>query len=436
MRYQFLLAFTFFFGISTASMAQEFERYFLRGVVQGEDGSPIPDVKIKVSGKRGSTTTDSTGFYSVYLRERPERITFSHIGFHTYGYNVPKAAFEKDNALRVDVVLNQKVNQLRPFELSDKGFEIVYKQPLTSVLDYELLDTSVVLLVKERRDYEIRWMNMQNEMLIQKGFKRVKPKSLIKDCMGNIHIKSVDSVYQLAFSTEDIELVNVVPEQLYQQVLQACVLETDAAMVLKEYGPHNQSVLYSMYSKTKRKKEYLHRVRDEQSEYFAATQLQENSRLRSMGADKLGETKQQVHAGRDLFESISFYKSILSKPVYHPLFEMNDSLVLFDHLNEVGRVFSMQGMEMRTFPLKHQKLIGWNNQIHQDLVTGDFYAECVINGITSLHQIDAKNGNIVKKMELEENTFVKELKVKNKVAYYLFRKPYDFEFQHLYRQRL
>lgn len=110
---------------------------------------------------------------------------------------------------------------------------------------------------------------------------------------------------------------------------------------------------------------------------------------------------------------------LLRQPTYSPMFNLRDSIFVFDHVIGVCFVHDENGKEIRSFPIEHQETKGWRNMLLPDENGENVYAQIKLRNKIFLMQIDLNDGHIVKSTQLPNATFVEHLKIKDGYAYYL-----------------
>jgi len=111
--------------------------------------------------------------------------------------------------------------------------------------------------------------------------------------------------------------------------------------------------------------------------------------------------------------------SLLSPPVYSPMFMLRDSIFVFDHVVGIANVYTEDGVEVRSFPIEHQEMNGWGNKLLPDVNGQKLYARIKRKGKVFLMEIDLTNGSILNSTYLKDAAFVAKLRIKDGYVYYL-----------------
>lgn len=109
------------------------------------------------------------------------------------------------------------------------------------------------------------------------------------------------------------------------------------------------------------------------------------------------------------------------------MFNLRDSIYVFDHVVGVCYVHDDEGNEVRSFPLEHQEHKGWRNLLVADENGEKVYAHVKLKNQAYLMEVDLNDGRLVSSAHLKHARFVEHLKVKDGYAYYLkeFRDIYS-----------
>lgn len=110
---------------------------------------------------------------------------------------------------------------------------------------------------------------------------------------------------------------------------------------------------------------------------------------------------------------------MLSQPTYSPMFNLRDSIFIFDHAIGVCYVHDKEGKKARSFPIEHQELKGWRKVLVADFNGQKLYAHTKVANKVYLVEIDLDNGAPIRSTYLPNAAFVENLKLKDGHAYFL-----------------
>lgn len=113
------------------------------------------------------------------------------------------------------------------------------------------------------------------------------------------------------------------------------------------------------------------------------------------------------------------WMNLLSQPTYSPMFNLRDSIYVFDHVVGVAHVHNTEGEHVRSFPLEHHEHKGWQNRLIADENGDKLYAHIEQRNKIYLIEVDLNDGGLLRSAQLSNAMFVENVKVKDGYAYYL-----------------
>jgi hypothetical protein len=113
------------------------------------------------------------------------------------------------------------------------------------------------------------------------------------------------------------------------------------------------------------------------------------------------------------------WMDLLQQPTYSPMFNLRDSIFVFDHSIGVCYVHNENGQEIRSFPIEHQETKGWRNILIPDENGEKIYAQVRKRNKVYLMEIDLNDGRILGSAYLPNATFIEHLKINDGYAFYL-----------------
>ncbi|MBI1289459.1 MAG: hypothetical protein GC178_17975 [Flavobacteriales bacterium] len=128
--------------------------------------------------------------------------------------------------------------------------------------------------------------------------------------------------------------------------------------------------------------------------------------------------------------------NMIGRPTYSPMFNLRDSIFIFDHVVGICYVHDADGKEVRSFPIEHQELSGWKRLLIPDENGKKLYAHLRRGNKSYLAEISLDDGRVLGTTYLPDATFVEHLKVKDGYAYYLKQYHDIFTSDRMFKQRL
>ena len=118
------------------------------------------------------------------------------------------------------------------------------------------------------------------------------------------------------------------------------------------------------------------------------------------------------------------------------MFELNDSLIIFDHLNDSAVVFNKSGQRIRAFPIYYHYFKGWKYELVSNLEKTKIYARYESEGLTVLREINPTNGKVESMIRLEKHVFPEHLQIHGDFIYYIYKDYLDQSMHYIFKQHL
>jgi hypothetical protein len=255
--------------------------------------------------------------------------------------------------------------------------------------------------------------------------------------MGNFHVRTSDSVYQLFEIDRQWVLDKGFSALDFDKMVTPCKASSDKYLYFGKYGAHNQSLLYYQLEKNSGIGRNIRLVNDAaNTKGVGDYALRAYTEWASYESPYGGISWENLIAQRHSQQDVWFYEKILSREVYHPLFKQNDSIFIFDHFVDSVMIYDLDGRLLRRQMIGYELIQGWDKEILADAINGKFYARCSRDGLSYLLELSPHDFAVVKEHRLDRHVFPEKIKVRNGYAYYLYNTKNGFAVMNLYRQRL
>lgn len=427
-----ILLFFFFNGwISGTNSSWSQAEVVIKGKVITETGTPIKDATIKLGSADGRT--NSNGFFVLKNSTFPAQLTVKHSLFSEY---IDMIAFPERwrDTLQVLVVMQGKETALDEVTVTSKQIFWVYPRKQANILDFILQpDDGIILCCSDEKTYFMRGLDAQGEKMFETPIRR-HPKQLFRDCMERIHLVYSDSIYETSIISNTIGAfqLRAAYKLFAYNLLKTCVYRDEKMLVKYTYSKQDQCIEYIAFNIQTQKPKVL----------YTGENRKHNRQIREYGDEISGSEDAMFNAmdpdalryARRKWQNRRFYDLVLTTPVYIPLFELNDSLVIFDHLNDSAVVFTKAGVRVRSFPIYYNHFKGWKNELVTNLEKTRIFARYEIDGLTTLREINPTNGKVEQKILLEQHIFPKHLQIRGDFVYYIYDDYLDRSMHYLFKQ--
>lgn len=406
-----------------SSISQTHYHFFYGKVLDQISHHGIPDANITFDHSIKGTVAGNNGEFSFYMDTLPLLMIISHIGYETKKVLLDKTSYS------LIIFLQQKTEQLPEIVVTAKsGYESFYKQHYFNILDYEIDSASVYILITDLRTLKsiMLCMNILGDTLARSDDLE-HPRSLFKDCLGNIHLLTPDSSYQVYRDKRALKLLYPVSLKKFREVLMNCVLSTDDALFIKKAGQNNQTVSYIKVTRKGNQQAMLSTIQDS----LKSKMLRRNARDNAL----LNQPTQPT--GREDFVDWSYVHKILYRPVSTALYRFGDFICIFNTTDATIEYYDLTG----TYAYKLKIMVSnmnegsWTKEIFSDLSTSKVYTTFNNDGYLHVYRIDMNTGEVRNVFTLE-HLFPEKLKFFKGYLFYLFHTPGSGNNRELYRQRL
>ena len=425
--------------LSFETMAQQ--SVFVKGKVDD-----LQDVNINVQETTYGTVTNEKGEYSllIYLLDQTINIQYSRIGYQDTIIHLHLERMKSDT-MEINISLKEIHYSLDEVTITSQAD--FFKLSNSTITDIEFLDTDIILLTLKKRKSELLIINEEGDILLKQLLKD-RYHGIHKDCFGQFELISKDSCLQFYYEQDDtlLYLIDKFPTIEFDEKLEPCILEINnryvfTNIVFKENNLfvekfHHKKVDYFFIDTRDSiiKRTLLHSFFDKGafqtaqsiyneiiSTYYRTTPDNEN--IIDAGAWN-GNLLKLINNNIELFNLISWYQKIESKPIKIEVFKVKENLLLFN-LSDNQIIKYNQNMELVSkIPILTQK-----NNLHQlkaifqDRKTEGIYGIFVINGLYKVMEINTSSGEFSEQVKACQAPFPDIFKLNNKYAYSVYYDP-------------
>jgi hypothetical protein len=304
-----------------------------------------------------------------------------------------------------------------------------FKDDKYAVLDYHVGQGLIFLLVYKfrRARSELICQTLSGDTLLAPCPIHFKPTGLYHDCLGNLHVLSKDSIYQVYLGNEIISLIYEYDIERFESSLVNCMIATEDAMYFRKQSPDRLSVDFLKVDRHSRQRQLFASTKDE----VMGKVLRENP------SDYAYLISDRIPDGRENLVEYIWVRKILYKPNRSMMHRMGDSLFVFNLSDTTVEVYDLQGQLIDMISLADVgKIEGtWTLDVYIDPATRQAYTSGIKNGIVTLYQIDLDRGELHRVMSTV-HTFPEKLSIYNQNLFYLYDLPGEADNKQLLRQRL
>lgn len=346
--------------------------------------------------------SDSTGFFTFQTIEKLEVVYISHVVYEVKKINI-KDLYKTDT-----IFLVPKKVALRTVEINAEKFEKIKAESDEEILDFEFYGDWIAVIGKQiKQKYfftEIIDRNGQRNYFKTLDF---KPKSIFKDCLGNLYLLNNHHFFHLSIQSDSLVLENKGSIKNFEMFVKSCLGAENQQFHLETRSADGFSINYIYYSDSAQSKIYKQKTIS-------------NAEKQRQVRDEIRFASTPGFTYRD--EDRIFAQKMMFKPLYAPLFVLKNNLLLFNLPENKIEILDKQ------FKKIHEKKTSFHlNKGFKDLIILDekresTYAVFENNGIKSLYQILTENGEVIKITEFKGFPLPEQMKVNNGELFFIWNK--------------
>lgn len=387
------------------------ERPYLQGVCVNEKGRAIENVSVYLNDSLLVSITDENGQFALSQAKVGQKIRFAHIGYEPVRYTVKE---EDLIGKELKIEMNTKKHELLEVDITANAPHIAFDNPVRSVLDYVIGDDGIYLIAYRRRNTELLHLSFELDTLhaltISSSYK-----NLYKDFYGFIHVVSAENACQLGFTEtvdgrkKDLFLYAPISIEKFYHDYAPIVAASDKVVVTGRYGFYGLEQYYYCVTPTADTVYLLYHIVDEDAL-----------------DDVLRACRGQVDSF--YFYAINFFPHLLY--IYNPIYSIDNKFYLFDYTDRETIVFDSVGMAVESYPLVYHERKHWTGgmvpdkrwkkTMMVDRARKEFYTFFLNDGLCTLMRIDLQTGNATPVLDLSGYPFAEQLRVHDRVLYFLY----------------
>ena len=401
---------------------QQRYHFFYGKILEQGTGKPLPDVNLTIARSHMGTATDKHGAFSFYTDSLPAALVVSYVGFET------KIILLDETSYSLSLYLNRQARELQEVEIKADANESFFRDEHYAVLDYETDSSLVYLLIYRERlsRAELICKTLTGDTAAKSAPLIFTPTKLFKDCLGNLHVLSHDSGYQVFREGNRLHLIHPVSLRKFDDVLKNCVAATPEILFFQRVTDRGMGVEYYGINRKTLLKHAITQVKDEKKMKMLRRN-QEDAML--LGISKPPDSRED-------FVTWNYVHKILYRPVKTSLYRVGSYICIFNTPDRQMEFYDSTGNFSYKLALNVDKIKDgrWTNDILVDGITGTVYTTFIRNGTCSLYKIDLNSGNIRKRISLLHD-YPEKVRVYNDWVYYLYNIPGEPDNKMLYRQK-
>ena len=389
-------------------------------VIDQSTQQSLPFCYAQVSGSRNTAMADENGFIAIRVTSH-DTLILQQLAYYPVRIAVADIT-EKISMKPKNINLDAVTVTAKKLQVFEENNNLVF-------IDFEFYYDNILCLVNKGGKYNVLQIrDLAGNTRLEKKL-NIKTESIFKDCYGNLHLLSADSIYQVFYNYRTLSILPPYPIADYRHLMKPCVcaINDKAIFKIKEYQSLKNAYIY--YDALNNLKKTMACVAD--SEAITGFKMDYDIRyflsMRRQGfgyAYSVTDLYKYMDKLRAELELPFEYKNLL-RPVESQLINVDTTFVLFDFTNKLVYRFSFSGnfIEKRAFG---------NFPILQPNVQHDKDAGMIVlselnnrTGILTLYRYDTKLNKLSHKCSIENMHYIKTYRIKENYLYHINREKIE-----------
>ena len=401
-------------------------------VADSLSGKPIGDVNILVKGTLIGSATDSTGAFSLKVSSLPVQLIVSEIRHHTSEFQVT----EKDIVLR----LAPKVQMLEAVSIQEERIQNIHPDKKLYAYDFEFYEDFILVLAFEKTKKKSQLLVLEDDGKVILSTKlSVSPEGLFRDFLGNVHLLTVDSAFQIYYDYENIHLLYSMQKWEFMSTMHQCKAEYNNCILVNRGQYRGLETLYFAIGEGKRRLFYSVADSTKQSYLEREYDIKYFIDLRNLGVEEYMVSVKTLRENLDYYRQFvgtDWMDSKILAPVYAPLYKIDDTVHIFDFTHSEVIRFDQQLNVKQKIPINFHLDRRWTKQLVIDETWQDIYTCYNRGGITQITKLDKSDFKPIKVSEVSGLIYIDKLKIRNGHAYFLHKDNFRNYNRMIYRMVL
>jgi hypothetical protein len=403
------------------------------GIVMNEQNVRVPNAEIKLG--TANVKSNSKGVFTLHASKLPAQMNVKHPSYKNYE-EVVRAPIRRGDTLKLEIILEGKETELEEVTINASKIIRAYDKKNTHIIDFALYDKEMLLVCKEDHRYFLRRLDSIGKKIVDLEIKK-NPVGLYGDCTGGTHLVYTDSIFEIKFIRNSIGMLAGNSYVETMRILGPCVISSAEKIILKRLGPHNKLVEYLKVDWKTKQPDLLYTTKDQEAMRGLDEFAMANDIAVPLSNPNYKLPPQMTSStDRAKWDNQQFYNQVLKKPVYAPIFEINDSLFIFDHLIDRALVYTTSGQYIRSYQISYHYFENWKSELFLNEEKTKLYAKYESDGLVTLRQINPSTGKVVTLNVLEKHIHPINIQIRGSYAYYIYKHYLDNSIHYLYKQPL
>lgn len=396
-------------------------------LIDSLSGEAVPYAGILLKGTTTGTAANAEGNFRLFSSQLPVTLVITAIGYRT----TTVECTVKDTVLRIR--LSRSIRQFGEVVIEATVLRRIQDDVSLMAVDFEFYDDFILLLA--HRDFvspsQLILTDAAGKRIATLALKR-NAERLFRDCLGNVHLLTPDSSWQIYYDYERLQLLYPTSRAELERNLLPCQLFHKGKLYLQVSSYKNLRMHYYVSAKGKSSMFYY------ACDTAAITYYNTKYDMRYFLA-KRRRGEGYLYPVRVIRENADAFRAAIPndptdaaflRPLQAPLILHDSAVWVVQFADSCAIRFTDNEQPGDTVQLH---LNNTSRQLIRDEVTDELYTTSVKKGITQIWRLNAETLQPEFVTEIEAMPFITELKIRNGFAYFLFIDRYSSTNRMLFR---
>ena len=403
-------------NINNLSFGQE---YFKGSVKDQETGDGIISATIFYGQGKG-VISDTDGKFVIENPVFPLIIEVSHLN-----YKAKSMIIRSMDESGLVIQLQSSQVEIDQVEILGERITRLFKNKYYYIVDYAFLNDNILMIGFDQNQLVRGQLLLTDQFQDTLSVKPIrKPKELIQDAFGNIHLYAGDSVYQVILINDTLDLIYPCHRDAFIDVLKLQIAE-EHSFIVKEIFGDGQLHVYSRIDTLTKEKRILKEVFDYRlfSDSRRASSFKDR-KLQQLDLDyqgPMGELAAEVLSARSMFQATAYYNLITHQPITSQIFRCGNEYVILDIPNSEIDAFTVDSLKERNVNMDIPNHKIRSKSFIQDDFTQKIYWVYYQGSKALLGELDINTGKVVNQIETPSLPFIENIKIRNGEIWFLYQ---------------
>jgi hypothetical protein len=392
-------------------------KFYVFRLLDENTKEPIPFAYAVLKGKNISSLSNEFGVVKIKA-DFFDTLIVSQTGYFLKRISVKD--IEKTDSV---IFLKRKEINLNEVTVITKTLEVFQENTNMVYLDFDFYDDLIVSLVNKGEKNNSLLLSDKNGNKISEKPLKFKAELLYKDCLGNLHVATRDSIFQLFYDYVNIKLLAPYPISKLTSVLMPCECYYDGKYIFKSIHYQRLKNTYTLFESKNNVYKNIAFVADSENirDFNLEFDLRYFLNLRKAELEKyqtsVTELSKNLETLREKMDLPQEYSRLLKRTASE-MKKIDTSFVLFDYTHQVINYYSLNGKPQHQLKFNFS---GVEAKIYIDSDARNYIFTNLDgrNGILTLYRFDVIKNAFTHKYAVTNFHFIKYFKIKENFLYFI-----------------